>query len=407
MRKLISVTLLILFLYPFASAEVTNPEEFLGFKVGTDQKLADMHQIIDYFQILDQESDRIVVHEVGKTTMGNPFIVAIITSAENHKDLNKFQRFQQLLADPRKISDQEANEIVSTGKAVVMVNCSIHASEIGACQMSMELAYDLATAEDTLTKEILDQVILLLIPMHNPDGIQMVVDWYKEHLGTKYEGGSMPWLYHKYVGHDNNRDWYMFTQVESRLTLEVHNAWHPQVIVDMHQMGSNGARLFVPPYVDPYEPNVDPILRQEVAMMGTFIATELTAQGKGGVAHSIIFDAWTPARAYHHYHGGIRILTEAASVRVASPITIKFENLSTSVTEPSVSMPLPWKGGQWTLKDIVDYDYAAAKAALTNAARLRENWLQNFYKIHKKAVTRTEPPYAFVMPQGQRDLSTA
>jgi hypothetical protein len=407
MRKLISVPLLILFLYPFAAAEVTSPEEFLGFKVGTDRKLADMHQIIDYFRILDQESDRIMVHEVGKTTMGNPFIVAIITSADNHEDLDKFQRFQQLLADPRKISDQEADEIASKGKAVVMVNCSIHASEIGACQMSMELAYDLATADDSLTKEILDQVILLLIPMHNPDGIQMVVDWYKEHLGTKYEGGYMPWLYHKYVGHDNNRDWYMFTQVESRLTLEVHNAWHPQVIVDMHQMGSNGARLFVPPYVDPYEPNVDPILRQEVAMMGTFIATELTAQGKGGVAHSIIFDAWTPARAYHHYHGGIRILTEAASVSIATPITIKFENLSPSVREPSVSMPLPWKGGEWTLKDIVDYDYAAAKAALTNAARLRENWLLNFYKIHKKAVTRTEPPYAFVIPAGQRDLSTA
>jgi hypothetical protein len=243
--------------------------------------------------------------------------------------------------------------------------------------------------------------------MHNPDGIQMVVDWYEEHLGTKYEGSYMPWIYHKYVGHDNNRDWYMFTQVESRLTLNVHNAWHPQVIVDMHQMGSNGARLFVPPYVDPYEPNIDPILRQQVAMMGTFIATELTSQGKGGVAHSIIFDAWTPARAYHHYHGGIRILTEAASVRIATPITVKFENLSPSVRETSVSMPLPWKGGQWTLKDIVDYDLAAAKAALTNAARLRENWLQNFYRIHKKAVTRTAPPYAFIIPAEQRDLSTA
>jgi len=404
--KLLSVPFLFLLFCRFASAEVTTPEQFLGFKVGADRKLADMHQIIEYFQILDRESDRILVQEVGKTTMGNPFIVALITSADNHKDLDKFQKYQQLLADPRKISDQEAQEIISQGKAVVMVNCSIHASEIGASQMSMELAYELATADDALTKEILDNVIFLLTPMHNPDGIQMVADWYEEHLGTKYEGSYMPWLYHKYVGHDNNRDWYMFTQVESRLTLKVHNAWHPQVIVDMHQMGSNGARLFVPPYVDPYEPNIDPILRQQVAMMGTFIATELTSQGKGGVAHSIIFDAWTPARAYHHYHGGIRILTEAASVRIATPITVKFENLSPSVREVSVSMPLPWKGGQWTLKDIVDYDLAAAKAALTNAARLRENWLQNFYRIHKKAVTRTAPPYAFIIPAEQRDLST-
>jgi hypothetical protein len=405
--KLLSVPLSFLILGHFALAQVTSPEEFLGFNVGTAKELADMNQIVEYFRILGRESNRILVREVGLTTMGNPFIVAVITSADNHRDLDSYRKYQQLLADPRKISDQEAEEIISQGKAVVMVNCSIHASEIGASQMSMKLAYDLATGEDPLTKEILDNVILLLIPMHNPDGIQMVVDWYKEHLGTEYEGGTMPWLYHKYAGHDNNRDWYMFTQVESRLTLEVHNAWHPQVIVDMHQMGSNGARLFVPPYVDPYEPNIDPILRQEVAMMGTFIAAELTAQGKGGVAHSIGFDAWTPARAYHHYHGGIRILTEAASVRVATPITIEFKNLSPSAREESVSMPLPWKGGKWTLKDIVDYDQAAVKAALTNAARLRRNWLKNFYRIHKNAVTRREPPYAFIVPAKQRDLSTA
>jgi hypothetical protein len=406
-RKIWSVALVCFLVAPMLAAQVTSPEQYLGFKVGTDKKLADMFQIIEYFQMLDEQSDRISVKEVGKTTEGNPFIVAIITSEKNHKDLAKYQKYQQLLADPRQISDKEAEKIIAEGKSIVMVNCSLHASEIGACQMSMELAFDLATKKDPLTKEILENVILLLTPMHNPDGIQMVVDWYRKNVNTKYEGGRMPWLYHKYVGHDNNRDWYMFTQVESQLTLKVHNAWHPQVIVDMHQMGSRGARLFVPPYVDPYEPNVDPILRQQVAMMGMFIASELTAQGKAGVAHSIGFDAWTPARAYHHYHGGIRILTEAASVRGASPITIGFEDLSTSVREPSVKMPLPWKGGEWRLRDIVEYDYAAVKAALTNAARLRENWLRNFYRIHKKAVTRSVPPYAFIVPANQRDLSTA
>lgn len=398
---------LLLFICGLVSAQIPKPEEILEFRVGTDRKVADMHQIVDYFKMLDRASERITVQEVGKTTMGNPFIVAIITSAENHTNLEKYRQYQQMLADPRKITDEEADKIIDAGKAIVMVNCSIHATEIGACQMSMELAYDLASKNDKWTEEILDNVILLLVPMHNPDGTQMVVEWYKENLGTKYEGSSMPWLYHKYVGHDNNRDWYMFTQVESRLTLKVHNAWHPQVIMDMHQMGSNGARIFVPPYVDPYEPNVDPILRQEVAKMGTFIASELTAEGKAGVLHSTIFDAWTPARAYHHYHGGIRILTEVASVRLATPITLKFDELSGSVKEPSVKMPLPWKGGKWTLRDIVDYDYSAARAVLANAARLRENWLRNFYRIHKKAVTRSEPPYAFLIPADQRDLSTA
>jgi hypothetical protein len=290
-RHILCFSLVFLLAPQIVHADIPSPEDFLGFRVGTDKKLADMHQIFTYFLRLDQESGRILVQEVGKTTMGNPFIAAIITSQENHKNLEKLREYQQMLADPRRISDQDAQKIFSEGKTVVMINCSIHASEVGASQMSMELAYDLIAQNDPATKEILDNVVLLLIPMHNPDGIQMVVDWYKKNLGTNYEGSRMPWLYHKYVGHDNNRDWYMFTQVESRLTIKLHNAWHPQIVVDMHQMGSRGARLFVPPYVDPYEPNVDPILRQEVAMMGTFIATELTSQGKSGVAHSMGFDA--------------------------------------------------------------------------------------------------------------------
>jgi hypothetical protein len=405
--KLFKGIFILLFVSQIVLAKIPKPEEVLGFKVGADRKVADMHQIVDYFRKLADASDRILLKEVGKTTRGNPFLVAIITSPENHKHLEKFRQYQQLLADPRKISEKEAERIITEGKAVVMINCSIHATEIGASQMSMELAYDLATKNDKKTHEILDNVILLLVPMHNPDGIQMVVDWYKKHLGTKYEGSRMPWLYHEYVGHDNNRDWYMFTQVESQLTIKIHNAWHPQIILDMHQMGSKGARIFVPPYVDPYEPNVDPILRQQVAMMGTFIASKMTAEGKAGVMHSIWFDAWTPARAYHHYHGGIRILTELASVKIATPITVKFEELDDFVKKPSVKMPMPWKGGQWSLRDIVEYDYSAAEAVLTNAARLKENWLQNFYRIHKKAVTRTEPPFAFLIPAKQRDFSTA
>lgn len=404
MKKIFRIVLILFCLSITAlAADLRKPEDFLGFKVGTDRKLADMHQIIDYFLYLDEASPRIKVVEVGKTTMGNPFIVAYITSKENQGRLDLFRSFQQKLADPRKINEQEAEDIIFHGKAIVMINCSIHASEIGAAQMSLELAYDLTSKTDRKTREILDNVILLLIPMHNPDGIQMEVDWYRKNLGTKYEGGRMPWLYHKYVGHDNNRDWYMFTQTETRLTLMVHNAWHPQIVLDMHQMGSRGARIFVPPYVDPYEPNVDPILRQAVAMMGTFIATEMTAEGKAGVIHSTGFDAWTPARAYHHYHGGIRILTELASAKLATPITVEPDDLPADLKEPSVKMPLPWKGGTWTLRDIIDYDYSAARAVLLNAARLRENWLHNFYHIHKNAVNWTGSPYAFIIPQDQKN----
>ena len=388
------------------SAQIRSPEEYLGFEVGSDRNLADMFQILDYFRILDEASARIEVREVGKTTEGNPFVVAFITSEANHRNLEDYRSIQQRLADPRSLGEGEAEALIRKGRAVVMINCSIHATEIGASQMSMQLAYDLASGDDPATRRILDNVILLLTPMHNPDGIQMVADWYRKYVGTEFEGCRMPWLYHKYVGHDNNRDWFMFTQKETQLTIRVHNAWHPHVIVDMHQMGNRGARLFVPPYVDPFEPNVDPILRQQVAMMGTFIASELTGQGKGGVMHSSRYDAWTPARAYHHYHGGIRILTEAASARVATPVTIPFDSLSADVRQASVRMPLLWTGGRWSLRDIVEYDYAAAKAALVNAAALREHWVRNYHRIFVKAVTRTGAPFAFVVPGQQRDPST-
>lgn len=405
--KAIAIISTLIFSLPLFPAQIQSPGEFLGFEIGTPRKLADMDQIIAYFRMLDQASPRIQVTNLGKTTMGNPFIAAIISSEDNIKNLAAYRTYQQLLADPRKIDDRKAEEIIEKAKTIVMINCSIHATEIGASQMSLQLAHDLATDNDSFTHNILNNVIIVMIPMHNPDGIQMVVDWYNKYVGTTYEGGRMPWLYHKYVGHDNNRDWYMFTQKETRLTIHIHNQWHPQIILDMHQMGGRGARLFVPPYIDPYEPNVDPILRQQASTLGTFIASELTAENKGGVIHSIWFDAWTPARAYHHYHGGIRILTEAASAKVATPIHVDFEKLSDLVKKPSVKMPLPWKGGQWGLKDIIEYDYSAARAVLGHAAGLRTHWLRNFYRIHRKAVSPKTKPFAFIIPRWQVHVPAA
>jgi len=400
-------SLIVLFLLTGLSfGQLKSPAEFLGFKLGTDRKLADMEQIVQYFRMLDKNSDRIKVQEVGKTTLGNPFITAFITSAGNHQNLENYRLIQQKLADPRSLTEAEAEKLITSGKAVVMINCSIHATEIGASQMSLRLAYDLATGSDPQTRNILDNVILVLVPMHNPDGIKMVVDWYKKYLGTKYEGGRMPWLYNKYVGHDNNRDWFMFTQVETRLTIKVHNAWHPQIIVDMHQMGSTGARLFVPPFVDPFEPNVDPILIQQIAALGTFMASHLTGEQKAGVWYSNRYDGWTPARAYHHYHGGIRILTEAASAKVATPIEVDFARLSPAVKNPSVRMPLPWKGGRWSLGDIVEYDYSAAQAVLIHAAGLREHWIRNYHRVFNNVVKPKESPYAYIIPEAQGDPAT-
>ena len=413
--KLYLVISLIFIITASASSQqvVPRPEEALGFRVGEDYRLAGWEEIVSYFHSLDAASDRIMIEELGKTTMDNPFILAIISSSYNLKNLKHYRQIQQRLADPRGLSSQEAERLIAEGKTIVLITCSIHSTEIASSQMSMELAYRLASEDSPQVKEILDNVIFLLVPSLNPDGIVMVTDWYRKTLGTPYEGTSPPYLYHKYVGHDNNRDWYMITQQETKLTVEkIHNVWHPQIVYDMHQMGSRGARIFVPPFIDPIDPNVDPLLQAEISWMGSAIASELISQGKSGVIMASGYDAWTPARAYQHYHGGIRILSEAASTRLASPIKVSWDQLMEegrgySAKKSSWNFPLPWKGGEWHLRDIVDYELIAAFACLTHAARYRDRWLANFYTIGKRAVERKEPPFAFLVPLEQDDLPTA
>ena len=180
--------------------------------------------------------------------------------------------------------DAELERLLDSGKTVVLITQGIHATEVGSSQMSANLAYELAASEDAAVRQILEDVILLQIPSLNPDGLQWVVDWYNDLVGTDFEGAPLPWLYHFYTGHDNNRDWYAFTQQETILTVQgAHNAWHPQIVHDVHQMGAYGARIFVPPYIEPWEPNIDPALVTAVTQLGTYMAAELTAQGKEGV----------------------------------------------------------------------------------------------------------------------------
>jgi hypothetical protein len=392
---------------PAVSAEVPTPESVLGFKVGEDRKLADWTQIVDYFQKLAAASPRVKVENVGATTEGNPFLVVTITSEANMARLEEIRRANLRLADPRTLSEDEARRLIDNGKAIVALNHGIHSTEVGASQTSMETAYALASAQDRYTLDILDKTVILMLPSHNPDGTQKVVDWYRKSLGTPWEGGQIPFLYHKYTGHDNNRDWYMFTQVETQLTVKhLYDRWRPQVVHDLHQMGARTARIFAPPYVDPWEPNVDPALIEAVNGIGTHIGAGLTTEGKKGVVIHALYDAWTPARAYPHTHGGVRILTECASAKMATPIDVKFKDLEAGIgydaKQASWNFPDPWPGGGWRLRDIVDYQLSATRALLEHAARHRDYWLRTSYAVNRRGSLRREP-YAFIVPAVQRD----
>lgn len=393
---------------PVTSQTVPTPLDHFGFEIGADRTLADWDALTSYFERLAETSGRVVVDTLGPSTRGRPFVALTITSESNHARLDELHDIQMKLADPRLISGpDERQRLIDEGKTVVLITQGIHATEVGASQMSANLAYELASSDSDAIQEILDEVILIQIPSLNPDGLQWVNEWYMSHVGTEFEGAPLPWLYHYYTGHDNNRDWYAFTQDETVLTVEkAHNAWHPQIVHDVHQMGGNGARIFFPPYIEPWEPNIDPALTTAVNQLGSYMAAELTAQGKQGVVINAQYDAYTPARAYMHYHGAARILSETASARMATPVEVAPELLGPrrgfDASRRSWNFPNPWPGGPWGLPDIVEYQKAGALALLTNAARNRTFWLENFLRVNERAVAKwPEWPDAWIIPAEQ------
>jgi hypothetical protein len=391
-------------------ASIPTPADVLGFTPGDDRKLASWNQVIDYFKRLDQASDRVKFETLGKTSMGKPFVMATISAPENLARLEEYKQIQDQLADPRKLGapagrDRKAAQLIARGKTIVVITCGIHSTEVGSYLSSMLIAHRLASSNEPEIQNILKNTIVLLVPSLNPDGVDIVKNWYDKTLGTPYEGTEPPELYHKYTGHDDNRDWYAFTQVETQITVDkIHNAWHPQIVHDIHQQGANGSRLFLPPYMKPVEPNVPKEIVEGYTELGYTIAREMRARGFQGITTDSTYDAWTPARAYSHYHGGVRILSETASARIATPITLKFEELrSRDGYDPQKETPNfgpVWRGGEWHLRDITNYMTTGALTLLNHAAQNREQWLRRFYSIGKEAVApiKATGPMALIIP---------
>jgi len=389
-----------------AAQKVPEPKDVLGFTPGDDRKLAAWSQIVEYFKRLDAASDRVTFEEIGKTTMEAPFVYATISSPENLKNLERIRNINAMLADPRKIksSDLLAKKYIAQGKTIVLITCGIHSTEVGSTLSSMLIAHRLASSNDPEVQNILKNTIVLLVPSLNPDGVDIVKNWYDKTLGTPYEGTEPPELYHKYVGHDNNRDWYAFTQVETQLTVEkIHNVWHPQIVHDIHQQGAYGSRLFLPPYMQPVEPNVPKQIVEGFTELGNYIAADLRKKGFQGITTNSTYDAWTPARAYSHYHGGVRILSETASAKLATPITVTFDQLrggeGYDSKKESPNFGPVWKGGEWKLRNITDTMTTAAFSLMDHAADNRTKWLDRFYRIGKEAVRgrKKGETYAYII----------
>jgi hypothetical protein len=368
--------------------------------------------------MLQERSDKIRVEDMGPSTEGRPFLQVTISSPENLDRLEELREINLKISDPRGLSEDEVKGLLSEGKVVICQSMSLHASEIGGTQMAPKLAYDLLTREDKETRRILENVVFVMVPCFNPDGQVMVVEWYNRWLGTEYEGVMLPWLYHKYAGHDNNRDAFQTNLQESKYVAQIlFRDWIPQAYVDHHHMGSYGARFYIPPYCEPFRPTADPIVYREHAWYGSHMAYRLEEEGKTGIIGGAMpFPAWGHFGWHRitNHHNIAGMLTESASAKLATPLYIHSDQLvgnhySFPEYAAQNNFPHPWEGGWWTLKEIVEQQKICSWATLDIAARYKEMVLWNAYL---KAKRQTEKgacggPKAYVVPRGQHDPLTA
>jgi hypothetical protein len=398
-------------------AAVPTPKEHFGYTPGDDYKLADYNDIISYFQKLAASSDRILLAEFGKTAMGKPMYIAYISSPENLKKLDQYRQISRRLAlgEP---SEAEARQLAAQGKAIVWVDSGLHASEVAPAQHSPELAYRMLTDNSAEAEDIRQQVILLQVPVINPDGLDLIAHWYRENVGTPYETAPLPWLYQKYSGHDNNRDWFMLNLAETRaVTKLLFHDWFPQIVYNQHQAPPFPARIFVPPYADPLNPNIPAAVMEGINLIGMTIKERFARENKPGILSYHGFDGWwngglRSVPAFHNMHG---ILTETAGNFYATPRTYKtsefpqqFAN-GMSAREPSMFYERPWMGGKWGVRDAIDYMLTVDFAILDLAAKRRADYLLKSYQMARASIElgKKSEPYAYVIAADQWDRPTS
>ncbi|MCI0410100.1 MAG: M14 family metallopeptidase, partial [Acidobacteria bacterium] len=297
-------------------------KDVFGFDPGTDYKLANFQQIVTYFKALDAASDRVVLEEIGKSTLGRTMILALISSEENLQNRAGHKETSRRLALARALDETEARRLSREGKVIVWIDGGLHASEVAHAQHTPELGHWLATSESEEAQLIRQQTILLLMPVMNPDGLDLVVDWYNKNLGTPFETAPLPELYHHYIGHDNNRDWYMFTQAETRAVAnQLYHHWFPQIVYNHHQSSPFPGRIWGPPFENPVNPNLDPLVVSSINQIGEAMRKRFDEEGKPGYNSGIVFDMWWNGsmRGAPDFHNMLGFLTETAGYRYGTP----------------------------------------------------------------------------------------
>jgi Zinc carboxypeptidase len=396
---------------PLAQSRVPTPESVFGFAPGADFKLATYDQSIEFFKKLAASSKYVRLMEAGKTTQGRTMYFALISTPENLAKIDRYREIWQRLAHPQGLTDAEAQALTREGKALVHIDGGLHSTEVAGPQHTPLLAYDLVSkANEPATKAMLENVIVMLWPTINPDGQQMVAEWYMKNVGTPYELSGLPQLYQEYVGHDNNRDAYMLNMIESRVIEHTWRQWEPQIVYVHHQAGPFPTRIWLPPFSEPVGLEAPAVIAREVNMIGMGIAKALDENGKPGATHmGTAFDAWYPG--YIDYAPIFKNIaaywTETALYQYATPREYTINDFPQNYRDlrPQSLYLSPWKPGWWRLRDAVDYMAIGSLATIEYASKYKDSLLMNRYRAGRDQIAAgtTKPPYAYVVPQDQRD----
>ncbi len=414
-RQILWMTAAIFLSVPaFAQNKLQTPTAFFGFKPGADRQLFTYEKLIDYFKLLDKNSNRFKLIKIGTSPMGKPMYVAMISNAQNIANLDKLKKINKQLALNPDLTTAQRTQMIKDGKVFIYATLSMHSSEVGPTQASPLIAYELVTSKDPQIRSWLSKTVYMMVPNHNPDGMDMVVKNYLKYRGTKYEGASLPGVYNKYIGHDNNRDFITLSQSDTKAIAAVSDLeWYPQVMFEKHQMGSSGVRYFVPPPSDAIAQVIDAGLWDWMKVFGSNMITDMTADSLKGIVQQYIFDDYWPGSTETSlWKNVISMLTECASAKLATPVYVEPTELTArgkglSDYKKSINMPDPWKGGWWRLSDIVKYEESSTKAIIKTAALHKDEILKYRNNLCRKEVNKgkTQAPFFFILPTRQHDQS--
>lgn len=395
------------FLSTGLSGQLSTPKQALGFSLGDDYQVASYTQLESYWKLLASQSDRMKLVDIGQSAEGRTQYMAIISSPANLKNLERLKAISQRLAHAEGVSEIEARQLAREGKAIVWIDGGLHANETVGAQQLMETVYQLVSRIDPDTLRYLNDAVILCVQA-NPDGQELIANWYmREADPLKRSTDRLPRLYNKYVGHDDNRDFYMSNMPETtNMNRQMFREWFPQIVYDHHQTGPAGAVIFMPPFRDPFNYNLDPLIPLGIELVGAAMHSGLVAEGKGGSAmrSGANYSTWWNGglRTIAYFHNSIGLLTEI----IGNPTPIEIA-LVPGKQLPSGDWPLPIPPGNWHYRQSIDYDVTNNRSVLDIASRYRETFLFNSWRMGMNSIEKGSRDTWTVTPRRIAALETA